>query len=78
MDICQQSNNSYDHKLLLAKMKSTLCLIQYKSSNNLNKMLLRQYFLDNVRVIKLLRCLLMYFKQLKNTETSTNKTGTLI
>ena len=38
-DVYQRSNDSSDHKLLLAKMKFTVCLIQYKSSNILNKTL---------------------------------------
>ena len=44
MDVYEQSNVLSDHEFLLAKINFTICLIQYKSSNILNKTLSRQYF----------------------------------
>ena len=37
MDVYQRSNDSSDHEFLLAKLKFTVCLIQYKSSSVLNE-----------------------------------------
>ena len=36
-DVYQRSIDSFDHELLVAKMKLTVCLTQYKSSSILNK-----------------------------------------
>ena len=44
MDVYQRSNDSSDHEFLLAKLKFTVCLIQYNSSSVLNETLSRQYF----------------------------------
>ena len=43
MDVYQRSNDSPDHEFLLAKLKFTVCLIQYNSSSALNETLPRQY-----------------------------------
>ena len=43
-DVYQRSNDSSDNEFLLTKLKFTVCLIQYKLSSVLNKMLSRQYF----------------------------------
>ena len=44
MDVYQRSNDSSDHEFLLAKLKFTVCLIQYNSSSVLNETPYRQYF----------------------------------
>ena len=44
MDVYPRYNDSYDHKLLLATLKFTVCLVQDKSSVILNETLSRQYF----------------------------------
>ena len=54
MDVYQRSNDSSDHEFLLAKLKFTVCLIQYNSSSVLNETLSRQYFpwkMKHVRII---------------------------
>ena len=43
-EVYQRSNDSSDNEFLLTKLKFTVCLIQYKLSSVLNKMLSRQYF----------------------------------
>ena len=52
MDVYQRSNVSSDYELLPAKMKFTVCLIQYKSSSILNKTLSRQYYPRKMRKFK--------------------------
>ena len=44
MDVYQRSSDSSDYEFLLAKLKFTVCLIQYNSSSVLNEKLSRQYF----------------------------------
>ena len=43
MDVYRRSNDSSDHEFLLAKLKFTVCLIEYNSSSVLN-----ETFSDNI------------------------------
>ena len=54
MDVYQRSNDSSDHEFLLAKLKFTVCLIQYNSSSVLNETLSRQYFPWKMKHVKII------------------------
>ena len=54
MDVYQRSNDSSDHEFLLAKLKFTVCLIQYNSSSVLNETLSRQYFPWKVKHVRII------------------------